>query len=125
MLLILKKVNSEKGLIDNPLYNKFFRDLLEKMGYVFNDTTHTVSFNESKRTIDMASSNEAIKVGESNTVKPDNLKDGAIEIPFEFWMKQNETPKGHFSKDSIFGTQIMKIITSNISDDAKFTINFF
>ena len=119
----LKKVNSKtKGLIDNPLYNKFFRDLLEKMGYVFNDTTHTVSFNESKRTIDMASSNEAIKVGESNTVKPDNLKDGAIEIPFEFWMKQNETPKGHFSKDSIFGTQIMKIITSNISDDAKFTI---
>jgi len=119
----LKKVNSkEKGLIDNPLYNKFFRDLLEKMGYVFNDTTHKVSFVESKRTIDMASSNEAIKVGESNTVKPDNLKDGAIEIPFEFWMKQNETPKGHFSKDSIFGTQIMKIITSNISDDAKFTI---
>ena len=119
----LKKVNSKaKGLIDNPLYNQFFRDLLEKMGYVFNDTTHTVSFNESKRTIDMASSNEAIKVGESNTVKPDNLKDGAIEIPFEFWMKQNETPKGHFSKDSIFGTQIMKIITSNISDDAKFNI---
>ena len=119
----LKKVNSkEKELIDNPLYNQFFRDLLEKMGYVFNDTTHKVSFVESKRTIDMASSNEAIKVGESNTVKPDNLKDGAIEIPFEFWMKQNETPKGHFSKDSIFGTQIMKIITSNISDDAKFTI---
>ena len=118
----LKKVNSKNGLIVNPLYNKFFRDLLEKMGYVFNDTTNEVSFDESKRTIDMASSNEAIKVGESNTVKPDNLKDGAIEIPFEFWMKQNETPKGHFSKDSIFGTQIMKIITSNISDDAKFTI---
>jgi len=118
----LKKVNSKNGLIVNPLYNKFFRSLLEKMGYVFNDTTNEVSFDESKRTIDMASSNEAIKVGESNTVKPDNLKDGAIEIPFEFWMKQNETPKGHFSKDSIFGTQIMKIITSNISDDAKFTI---
>ena len=119
----LKKVKNSKNKFEtNPLYNKFFRDLLEKMGYVFNDTTNEVSFDESKRTIDMASSNEAIKVGESNTVKPDNIKDGAIEIPFEFWMKQNETPKGHFSKDSIFGTQIMKIITSNISDDAKFTI---
>lgn len=139
----LKKVKNDNGeFIDNPNYNAFYRVILQnKFGYEFNDTNHTVKYNESKRISDLVVFNSAVKVGlpikslteDSSLVIDDEIsiysdidetrKGYTITLPFRFWKKQNETPKGHFSKESIYGTQLMKLIMADIPDDATFNIN--
>ena len=139
-----KLMNDNKEFIDNPNYNAFFRNILEhRFGYEFNDTTHTVRYNPSKRKSDMIVANSAVKVGlpisdltenadditgeeELNILSQyanSNKTNSTISIPFRFWKKQNETPKGHFSKESIYGTQLMKLIMADIPDGATFNIN--
>ena len=141
----LKKLKNDKGeFIDNPIYNAFFRNILEhKFGYDFNDTTHTVTYNPSKRLSDMVVANSTVKVGLPKSDLTENADDitgeeeldifsqyannnktnSTISIPFRFWKKQNETPKGHFSKESIYGTQLMKLIMADIPDGATFNID--
>jgi len=140
-----KLMNDNKEFIDNPNYNAFFRNILEhRFGYEFNDTTHTVRYNPSKRKSDMIVANSAVKVGLPISDLTENADDitgeeeelnifsqyansnktnSTISIPFRFWKKQNETPKGHFSKESIYGTQLMKLIMADIPDGATFNIN--
>jgi len=139
----LQKLKNEKGeFIDNPNYNAFYRHILQnKFGYEFNDTTHTVKYVENKRISDLVVFNTAVKVGlpisdktedpstditddRNNMYAPvdSNMKGHTITVPFRFWKKQNETPKGHFSKESIYGTQLMKLIMADIPDDATFNI---
>lgn len=140
-----KLINDNKEFIDNPNYNAFFRNILEhRFGYEFNDTTHTVKYNPSKRKSDMIVANSAVKVGLPISDLTENADDitgeeeelnifsqyansnktnSTISIPFRFWKKQNETPKGHFSKESIYGTQLMKLIMADIPDGATFNID--
>ena len=139
-----KLINDNNEFIDNPNYNAFFRNILEhRFGYEFNDTTHTVAYNPSKRKSDMIVANSAVKVGLPISDLTENADDisgeeeldlysdygsrskinSTISIPFRFWKKQNETPKGHFSKESIYGTQLMKLIMADIPDGATFNIN--
>lgn len=139
----LQKLKNEKGeFIDNPNYNAFYRNILQnKFGYEFNDTNHTVKYVENKRISDLVVFNTAVKVGlpisdktedpstditdnSNNMYAPvdSNMKGHTITVPFRFWKKQNETPKGHFSKESIYGTQLMKLIMADIPDDATFNI---
>ena len=142
----LKKLKNDNGeFVDNPIYNAFFRNILEhRFGYDFNDTTHTVSYNPSRRLSDMVVANSAVKVGLPKSDLTENADDitgeeeeldifsqyannnktnSTISIPFRFWKKQNETPKGHFSKESIYGTQLMKLIMADIPDGATFNID--
>lgn len=142
----LKKLENDNGeFVDNPIYNAFFRNILEhRFGYDFNDTTHTVSYNPSRRLSDMVVANSAVKVGLPKSDLTENADDitgeeeeldifsqyannnktnSTISIPFRFWKKQNETPKGHFSKESIYGTQLMKLIMADIPDGATFNID--
>lgn len=140
----LKKLENKEGLfVDNPMYNAFFRNILEhRFGYEFNDTTHTIKYNPSKRKSDIIVANSAVKVGLPISSLTENAEDisgeeemniysqyatsnkinSTISVPFRFWKKQNETPKGHFSKESIYGTQIMKLIMADIPDGATFKI---
>ena len=140
----LKKLKNNKGeFVDNPNYNGFFRNILEgKFGYTFNDTNHTVEYNSKDRKSDLVVFNSAVKVGlpikektekASTEIESKNKStasllfgsglDSTITLPFRFWKKQNETPKGHFSKESIYGTQLMKLIMADIPDGATFNIN--
>jgi len=140
----LKKLKNKNSVfVDNPMYNAFFRNILEhRFGYEFNDTTHTVKYNPSKRKSDIIVANSAVKVGLPISSLTENAEDisgeeelnvlsqyatgnkinSTISVPFRFWKKQNETPKGHFSKESIYGTQIMKLIMADIPDGATFKI---
>jgi hypothetical protein len=139
----LKKLKNKEGkFVDNPNYNGFFRNILEgRFGYTFDDTTHTVTYNAKNRKSDLVVFNSAVKEGlpikektenasteiESKTKSTASLLfgsglDSTITLPFRFWKKQNETPKGHFSKESIYGTQIMKLIMADIPDGATFKI---
>jgi hypothetical protein len=139
----LKKLKNKEGkFVDNPNYNGFFRNILEgKFGYTFDDTTHTVTYNAKNRKSDLVVFNSAVKEGlpikektenasteiESKTKSTASLLfgsglDSTITLPFRFWKKQNETPKGHFSKESIYGTQLMKLIMADIPDGATFKI---
>ena len=140
----LKKLKNNKGeFVDNPNYNGFFRNILEgKFGYTFNDTNHTVEYNSKDRKSDLVVFNSAVKVGlpikektekASTEIESKNKStasllfgsglDSTITLPFRFWKKQNETPKGHFSKESIYGTQLMKLIMADIPDGATFNID--
>lgn len=140
----LKKLKNDKDeFVDNPNYNGFYRNILEgKFGYTFNDTNHTVEYNSKNRKSDLVVFNSAIKVGLPIKEKTENASteieiknkstalsifglglDSTITLPFRFWKKQNETPKGHFSKESIYGTQLMKLIMADIPDGATFNIN--
>ena len=139
----LKKLKNKEGkFVDNPNYNGFFRNILEgRFGYTFDDTTHTVTYNAKNRKSDLVVFNSAVKEGlpikektenasteiESKTKSTASLLfgsglDSTITLPFRFWKKQNETPKGHFSKESIYGTQLMKLIMADIPDGATFKI---
>lgn len=139
----LKKLKNKEGkFVDNPNYNGFFRNILEgKFGYTFDDTTHTVTYNAKDRKSDLVVFNSAVKEGLPIKEKTENASteiesknkstasllfgsglDSTITLPFRFWKKQNETPKGHFSKESIYGTQLMKLIMADIPDDATFKI---
>lgn len=140
----LKKLTNKDGkLIDNPNYNAFYRNILQrKFGYEFNDENNTVKYVENNRISDLVVFNTAVKVGlpisdktedpstditdDSNNIYApvdSTMKGHTITVPFRFWKKQNETPKGHFSKESIYGTQLMKLIMADIPDDATFNIN--
>ena len=138
-----KLINDNNEFIDNPNYNAFYRNILQrKFGYEFNDTNHTVKYVENKRISDLVVFNSAVKVGlpisdktedpstditddSDNIYAPvdSNMKGHTITVPFRFWKKQNETPKGHFSKESIYGTQLMKLIMADIPDGATFNID--
>jgi predicted transcriptional regulator len=137
-----KLINKEGKFVDNPNYNGFFRNILEgKFGYTFDDTTHTVTYNAKDRKSDLVVFNSAVKEGLPIKEKTENASteiesknkstasllfgsglDSTITLPFRFWKKQNETPKGHFSKESIYGTQLMKLIMADIPDGATFKI---
>lgn len=98
-------VNGKK----NPLFNPVYKKMLEEMGYEFHDnSTMPVKFNENKRQIDLLTFDTTMKVG--------RLNNGIASLSMDAWRLQMETPEHHIDTDGLFGTQIMKLITANVSD---------
>lgn len=121
----LKTING----IENSMYNSYYHKLLtEEFGYTIEQEVivngkvtkkHIIGFNKSNRKADVVSFESAIKVFTDkehiqDIDKPFD-KTKVITVPFKYWGRQMETPKGHFNKDVSFGTQIRKLITSRLT----------
>jgi len=120
----LKTING----INNIMYNAFYEKILvEEFGYTIQQevvlngeviTKHKIGFNPKNRNADIVSFESAIKVFTERDFVQDATKPfekgKTMNVPFEFWGRQVETPKGHFNKDNNFGTQIRKLILSRV-----------
>lgn len=103
--------------------NKIFAQVLEDMGYTNNDGVW--SLDEEGRRLgkytDKVSFESAIKVAMTSPFVGDNLSEvGTVEMNWSDWRRQLETPEHHLDADARFGTQIMKLILSDLADDAVF-----
>ena len=93
----------------NPVFNPEYKKMLEEMGYEFHsNSTMPVTFNESKREIDLLTFDTTMKVG--------RLNNGIASLRMDAWRLQMETPEHHIDSDGLFGTQIMKLIMANVKD---------
>ena len=127
----LKTING----IENPMYNSFHYDLLTtKFGYTIEQEVvvdgkvvkpHKVTYNSANRKADVVTFESTLKdfidkskIGTVENVTYDN---GVIEVPFEFWGRQQETPEGHYNVSNTFGSQILKLITSRIDGNKLIT----
>ena len=120
----LKTING----IENSMYNSYYYKLLtEEFGYTIEQEVvvdgklipHRIGFNRDNRKADVVSFESAIKVFTDkehiqNIDKPFD-KTKVMTVPFKYWGRQMETPKGHFNKDVSLGTQIRKLITSRLT----------
>ena len=121
----LKTING----IENSMYNSYYYKLLtEEFGYTIEQEVitngkvtkkHIIGFNRDNRKADVVSFESAIKVFTDkehiqNIDKPFN-ETKVMTVPFKYWGRQMETPKGHFNKDVSLGTQIRKLITSRLT----------
>ena len=118
----LKTVNGKK----NPLYNPLWKQMLQDFGFVYSG--ENVTFNPEKRTVDVIAFDSTIKVGLNSETATD-VVDGSIsglkdqkarKLHYNNWRLQQETPQHHFDTDDIFGTQIMKLIISDIDPEAEY-----
>lgn len=121
----LKTING----IENSMYNPYYYKLLtEEFGYTIEQEVvvngevkkkHIIRFDKDKRKADVVSFESAIKVftDKDHIQKIDQPFDETkvITVPFKYWGRQMETPKGHFNKDVSLGTQIRKLIASRIT----------
>lgn len=126
----LKTINGVK----NPMYNQFHYDILTtKFGYTIKQevlnskgeilSNFKVTYNKANRIADAVTFESTLKafidtskVGKIENVTTDT---GVIEVPFEYWGRQQETPEGHYNISNTFGSQILKLITSRINRDKK------
>jgi len=126
----LKTINGVK----NPMYNQFHYDILTtKFGYTIKQevlnskgeilSNFKVTYNPANRIADAVTFESTLKafidtskVGKIENVTTDT---GVIEVPFEYWGRQQETPEGHYNISNTFGSQILKLITSRINRDKK------
>jgi len=128
----LKTINGVK----NPMYNQFHYDILTtKFGYtikqeVLDDngeilSNFKVTYDSANRIADAVTFKSTLKdfVDNSKVGTVENITDnnGVIEVPFEYWGRQQETPEGHYNVSNTFGSQILKLITSRIGKDKKIT----
>jgi hypothetical protein len=121
----LKTING----IENSMYNSYYYKLLtEEFGYTIEQEVitngkvtkkHIIGFNRDNRKADVVSFESAIKVftDKEHIQNIDKSFDETkvMTVPFKYWGRQMETPKGHFNKDVSLGTQIRKLITSRLT----------
>jgi len=120
----LKTING----IENNMYNSYYYKLLtEEFGYTIEQEVvvdgklipHRIGFNRDNRKADVVSFESAIKVftDKEHIQNIDKSFDETkvMTVPFKYWGRQMETPKGHFNKDVSLGTQIRKLITSRLT----------
>jgi len=121
----LKTINGIKNSMYNPYYYKL---LTEEFGYTIEQEVivngevtkkHIIGFDKENRKADVVSFESAIKVftDKNHIQKVDQPFDETkvITVPFKYWGRQMETPKGHFNKNVSLGTQIRKLIVSRIT----------
>jgi hypothetical protein len=121
----LKTING----IENSMYNPYYYKLLtEEFGYTIEqevivngevEKKHIIGYNKKNRNADVISFESAIKVfTDKDHIQKVNQpfdETKVITVPFKYWGRQMETPKGHFNKDVSLGTQIRKLIASRIT----------
>ena len=127
----LKTING----IDNPMYNSFHYDLLTtKFGYTIEQEVvvngkvvkpHKVTYDSANRIADVVTFESTLKdfIDKSKVLNIDEITNdkGVIEVPFEYWGRQQETPEGHYNISNTFGSQILKLITSRIDGNKLIT----
>lgn len=105
----------------NPLYNPFVKKLFEKEGYKFNEDgtvdasgidqrvdRGTFTFDSTLKTYIPQITQKGEEI-ESNPGDP-----VTIELSYNEWGKQQEVPEHFFNHGELFGSQIMKLIISDI-----------
>ena len=126
----LKKIKTEKGEVDNPLYNPFYKRLLEESGYVFNPDG-TVDYSNVDTEVDNGvytfdSTLKAYKpnLNLSNEYNVEEsidsyLGEGApiVSLSYDAWGKQQENPSHYYESSELFGTQIQKLIIVDLKNN--------
>lgn len=127
----LKTING----IENPMYNSFHYDLLTtKFGYTIEQEVvvdgkvvkpHKVTYDSANRIADVVTFESTLKdfIDKSKVLNIDEITNdkGVIEVPFEYWGRQQETPEGHYNVSNTFGSQILKLVTSRIDGNKLIT----
>jgi alkylated DNA repair dioxygenase AlkB len=127
----LKTING----IENPMYNSFHYDLLTtKFGYTIEQEVvvdgkvikpHKVTYDSDNRIADVVTFESTLKsfIDKSKVLNIDDITNdkGVIELPFEYWGRQQETPEGHYNVSNTFGSQILKLVTSRIDGNKLIT----
>lgn len=103
--------------------NPQLEEMLFDMGY--SKQGDTWSFDEAGRDqgkyTDKISFESAIKVAVKEPFRGDTLEAATpIEMHWESWRRQMETPEHYIDAATRFGTQVMKLITADLSDNADF-----
>jgi hypothetical protein len=121
----LKTING----VDNIMYNPYYYKLLtEVFGYTIEQEKivngklipHKVTYNAKNRKADIVSFESTLKT----FVKIPKKGNAIVTVPFEYWGRQMETPKGHFNTDNTLGTQIRKLVTKRVNQSANITRRF-
>ena len=121
----LKTING----VDNIMYNPYYYKLLtEVFGYTIEQEKivngklipHKVTYNAKNRKADIVSFESTLKT----FVKIPKKGNAIVTVPFEYWGRQMETPKGHFNTDNTLGTQIRKLITKRVNQSANIIRRF-
>lgn len=124
--------NKDSEMVLTPDYvirsgNEKFKKIMESMGYVFN-SNGTWSFDETGRDggsyVDKYTFSTSIKTPVHSVIESTNDIDQSkfIEFNWSDWRRQMETPEHHLDADNIFGTQIMKLITADISNEPIYNL---
>lgn len=116
-----------QSLNDSPVLkglHEFMRK--HKIDVVQFKSTTKVGLMGTLDTEELANSNNVVKTLESlcgiNSKNPNGNPDKVHLIPMEDWGIQTETPEHIIDKRQLIGTQIRKLIMSDMPEDAKFTI---
>jgi hypothetical protein len=126
----LKKIKTEKGEVDNPLYNPFYKRLLEESGYVFNPDG-TVDYSNVDTEVDngVYTFDSTLKAYKPNLNLSDEynveesidsyLGEGApiVSLSYDAWGKQQENPSHYYESSELFGTQIQKLIIVDLKNN--------
>jgi predicted NAD-dependent protein-ADP-ribosyltransferase YbiA (DUF1768 family) len=121
----LKTING----VDNIMYNPYYYKLLtEVFGYTIEQEVimngklipHKITYVAGNRKADIVSFESTLKT----FVKIPKKGNAIVTVPFEYWGRQMETPKGHYNNDVTLGTQIRKLITKRVNQSANIIRRF-
>jgi len=110
--LIIPTQNKNSEYLLLPQLVKQSKELTKLYDYMINNNISSANFNS------------AVKAGEFGAQSLENIEQTSIhELNNEDYGLQQETPEHHIDSRSLFGSQIRKLILSDISADAVFNIN--
>jgi hypothetical protein len=101
--------------------NKKLEKLMNQFGYNFNGSQ--VSYLEENRKTDSIQFDSAVKVGLYGNVDLDNIDNAVVHtLNNSDYKLQVETPEHHIDADNLFGSQIRKLIMSDINVDGDYEL---
>lgn len=110
--LIMPTQNKNSEYLLLPQLVKQSKELSKLYNYMIDNNISSANFNS------------AVKAGEFGAQKLEDIEKASIhELNNEDYGLQQETPEHHIDSRSLFGSQIRKLILSDISADAVFKIN--
>lgn len=126
---VLAKANQKKVITTSGYLSDLFltdeQEIEVNKLYWSSNSTESWSFDEAGRDqgkyTDKISFESAIKVAVKEPFRGDTLETATpIEMHWESWRRQMETPEHYIDAATRFGTQVMKLITADLADDADF-----
>lgn len=115
---------------NSPFYNPKYKEMLEEMGYTFdeegNNITDMESFEKNRESgihTDQFSFDTAIKVGQDKSKKGGIKTAPNVAFNNEDWRLQMETPEHHVNSKVVFATQVRKHMMNNIDKEGTYILN--